>query len=112
MTHSRPLAGARVAVTLDGGKGKTQQLFAGRSDAGGGVDARFALPDWPAGSYKMKVAVRSRAGLEGEVERAVQLRRSGRVLLVTDKPIYQPRQTIHMRALALSSHDLRPVAGS
>ncbi len=109
MTRSRPLAGAKVAISLSGYKSKTKQLFSGRSGKGGSLDARFTLPNWPDGSYQIKVAVQSRSG-EGTVQRAVQLRRGGRVLLTTDKPIYQPRQTINMRALALSSHDLRPLA--
>ena len=31
-------------------------------------------------------------------------------MLVTDKPLYQPGQLIHLRALALQTHDLTPVA--
>ena len=37
--------------------------------------------------------------------------RDYRVLLTTDKPIYQPGQVIHLRALALSAFDLTPAAG-
>ena len=32
--------------------------------------------------------------------------------LVTDKPLYQPGQLMHLRALALQSFDLKPVAGA
>ncbi len=39
------------------------------------------------------------------------LQRDYRVLLTTDKPIYQPGQTIHLRALALSTFDLKPASG-
>ena len=109
MTSSRPLAGAKVAISLSGDKNKNKQLFSGRSDKGGSLDARFSLPNWPDGSYQIKVAVQSRSG-QHTVQRAVQLKRGGRVLLTTDKPIYQPRQTINMRALALGSFDLRPLA--
>ena len=34
------------------------------------------------------------------------------MLLVTDKPLYQPGQLMHLRALALQSFDLKPVAGA
>ena len=37
--------------------------------------------------------------------------RDYRVLLTTDKPIYQPGQVIHLRALALGTFDLTPAAG-
>jgi uncharacterized protein YfaS (alpha-2-macroglobulin family) len=38
----------------------------------------------------------------------ITIARDFRILLTTDKPIYQPGQTIHMRALALSTFDLSP----
>jgi hypothetical protein len=107
MTRSWPLRGAQVTVTLSG-KGKHKQLYSGRSDGHGTANVDFRLPSWKDGSYKMAVLVKSQSGTK-KVERSVQLKRAGRVLLVTDKPIYQPRQTINMRALALGSHDLKPL---
>src|SRR5690606_17483464 len=41
----------------------------------------------------------------------VTLRRDYRILLTTDKPLYQPGQVIHLRALALSAFDLQVAAG-
>jgi hypothetical protein len=108
LTESRPLAGAGITVAL-AGKGKTVQLFSGKSDGSGTAEASFRLPSWPDGSYQMTVKLHASAG-EKTVERQVELKRGGRVLLVTDKPIYQPRQLIHMRALCLSAHDLKPIA--
>src|SRR5262249_8871799 len=35
-----------------------------------------------------------------------------RALLVTDKPLYQPGQVIHIRALSLGAFDLKPIAKS
>ncbi len=37
---------------------------------------------------------------------------SGKVLLTTDKPIYKPGQTIHVRALALKSSENTPLSGA
>ena len=108
ITRSRPLAGARVTIELSD-KHRQTLLFDGRSDGNGAAQAAFTVPRWPAGSYQMEVRVRSAAGAQ-VVRRAVQLKQAGRVLLVTDKPIYQPRQTMHLRALALGTHDLRPLA--
>ncbi len=45
------------------------------------------------------------------VEQPVTIQRDYRLLLSSDKPLYQPGQTIHMRALALSTLDLRPAQG-
>ncbi|HZO12139.1 MAG TPA: MG2 domain-containing protein [Polyangiaceae bacterium] len=43
------------------------------------------------------------------VVRPVKVKRSFKLYVATDKPLYQPGQTIHMRALALDSSDLAPV---
>ena len=108
MVRSRAVPGARVEVLLSG-RGRSTSLFAGRSDTRGSLDASFSVPAWADGSYQMAVKVRSSAGNK-QLSRMVQLKRAGRVLLTTDKPIYQPRQTIHLRVLALNTHDLKPLA--
>ena len=43
--------------------------------------------------------------------RTVNVERSYRVLVTTDKPLYQPGQTIHIRCLALGIDRLRPASG-
>jgi len=55
------------------------------------------------------VETKSKLGSD-RVERPVTLQRDYRVLLTTDKPIYQPGQMIHLRALALSTFDLKPAS--
>ncbi|HUU01897.1 MAG TPA: MG2 domain-containing protein, partial [Myxococcota bacterium] len=108
LLSSRPLAGARVMVSLQAGKRK-RTLFSGKSDSDGVTRARFDVPDWPEGSYQMVVDTRAQAG-SNRVTHAVALKRNGRILLVTDKPIYQPGQLVHMRLLALNAYDLKPLA--
>jgi len=44
------------------------------------------------------------------VEQRVRVRRSWQVMLSTDKPLYQPGQTIHLRSLALRKPASLPVA--
>ncbi len=109
LVDSKPLPMARVRVTLASDKHPAERLFDGRADVLGNLQADFQVPDWPDGSYKMTVSVRSPVG-EGEVSQTVQLKRTGRVLLVTDKPIYQPGQQIQLRALALQAQGLAPMA--
>ena len=46
------------------------------------------------------IETHSRLGTD-RIERPVTMQRDYRVLLTTDKPIYQPGQMIHIRALAL-----------
>ena len=49
---------------------------------------------------------------QDRVEQSVTTLRDYRLLLTSDKPLYQPGQTIHMRALALSTFDLTPARGA
>src|SRR5262249_18069838 len=67
------------------------------------------IPAIPAGQYKMEVATKSGLG-EEKLERDVKVKADPKILLVTDKPLYQPGQVIHLRALSLQSFDLTPVS--
>src|SRR5262249_58569004 len=46
---------------------------------------------------------------EENLQRTVQVKSEAKILLVTDKPLYQPGQLMHLRALALRPFDLKPV---
>ena len=70
----------------------------------------FELPDWDGGRYELRVTARP-AGTTETIVKSVQLRRSWKLMVSTDKPVYQPGQTIHIRALALRQPDLKPVTG-
>src|SRR5262249_33069145 len=48
---------------------------------------------------------------ERVVEQSVQLAETFASYLTTDKPLYQPGQTIHIRALTLQKPELLPAAG-
>jgi alpha-2-macroglobulin family protein/MG2 domain-containing protein/macroglobulin-like protein len=109
LTTSKPVPLARVSVSLVDQKKKEKALFSGRSDLLGISEVGFTVPDWPDGSYEMIVRTRTPFG-KGEIKRSVTLKRSGKILMVTDKPIYQPGQLINMRALLLNSHSLKPLA--
>jgi hypothetical protein len=112
VSQTVPLPGATVSVSLKAKDGKVRPLFEGKAGADGVADAQFKVPaDLPAGSYKMQVVTRSTLG-EEKLERDVGVKDAPRVLLVTDKPLYQPGQLMHIRALALQAFDLSPVANS
>ncbi len=94
-----------VVVTLRG-PGRSQVLAEGATDEHGSCAPRFQLPDWPDGNYTLEV----KAGKE-RVEQSVTLKRAWKLMLSSDKPVYQPGQTIYLRALGLRRPDLKPVAG-
>lgn len=63
------------------------------------------LPDLAAGDYRLKVSAR---GFEETAD--IQVEDGTLVFLETDKPIYKPGQTVHIRVLTLDP-TLRPVTG-
>ena len=105
-----PLPDAEVAVKLrptDGGRAKT--LFKGTTDAVGNVAVTFDVPADVAVDQTLIIETKSSLGSD-KVEKAVTIERDFRILLTTDKPLYQPGQIIHIRALALGTFDMRPAA--
>jgi uncharacterized protein YfaS (alpha-2-macroglobulin family) len=108
--HREPASGASVSLRLTNEEGtQGHVLFEGRTDRAGTVNAAFKLPDLPPGSYVLRAEARHGTQRD-EVSERVQVRRAYQLMLVTDKPMYQPNQTIHMRALVLRRPDMRPVA--
>jgi anti-sigma factor RsiW len=113
MPEGTPVAQAEVTLSLaaEGHSDQAVELFAGRTDASGTLPVSFRVPeDLADGQYTLIVEAHSDLGSD-RLEQAITLRRSYRLLLSTDKPLYQPGQVIHMRVLALSTVDRRPAAG-
>jgi len=105
-----PIEGGRVTVRLSpADKNEYDTLARSRTDALGTTEARFDVPELEPGDYDLLIAGRSAAGSDETVQR-VRLVRRAQILLTTDKPIYQPNQTMHIRALALRQPSLRAVA--
>ena len=95
----------------DKASGKVVRLASFRTALGGTQSLRFHLPDWGDGEYELRVVANVR-GQREEIRRTVKLKRSWKLMLSTDKPVYQPGQTILCRSLALRKPDLKPVAGN
>lgn len=101
---------AQVRLTLAGPKKAASTLWAGRTNAAGTLDASFAAPKVRPGAYTLRVEVDSPAG-DDVVTQPLTLAESVRTLLSSDKPVYQPGQTMHLRALALDGASRQPLAG-
>ncbi len=107
VSETVPLPGASVAVRLRDARGKVTDLYSGKAGGDGVAAIQFAVPEVPTGTYKMEIVTKSDFG-EEKLERDVKVKTAPRVLLVTDKPLYQPGQRMHLRALALGAFDLKP----
>lgn len=105
-----PLANATINVSLQPASGgRAELVYTGQTNASGSADVRFTVPDGTQTNYTLIVETSSALGRD-RLERPVSLERDYRILLSTDKPLYQPGQIIHLRALALSSFDRTPAA--
>jgi uncharacterized protein YfaS (alpha-2-macroglobulin family) len=105
------MAGVPVDLELlDENSGQVVHLAHFLTDHQGNARPRFRLPEWEAGNYQLRVAAHTDDGTE-VLKRPVRLRRAWKLMLSSDKPVYQPGQTIHLRSLALRRPDLRPVTG-
>ena len=81
---------------------KPSLLYSGRLNRRGTLEAQLHFPAGLTGKYEMHYVADTPVG-STEYKQAIQLRDKASILLTTEKPIYQPGQTIHVRALALDS---------
>lgn len=88
-------------------KDKRIELFQGQTTTGGTLPVSFTIPPVPAGSYNIAVSSEL-SGSKQQVTAAIDIQPMYRIFIVTDKPIYQPSQTIHFRAITLSAVDQAP----
>ena len=69
---------------------------------------RFDVPDWDG---PCELIISAKTGWTPEtVRQPVTVRREWKLMLTSDKPVYQPGQEIHLRSLALGRMDLKPAA--
>jgi len=93
------LASGRVEVTL---LGNGTELASAAGNIKGKGTIQFQVPDVEEGEYEISIK-----GEGFEDKAAVSVERSYLIFVETDKPIYKPGQTIHMRAITLDP-DLKP----
>ncbi len=110
-----PASGREEQAGLDGravdvflaGQERNAPLFSGVTDADGLVAVSFETPDAGADPNQALVIRAATDGQATVVTQDIYLGRAYDVLISTDKPVYQPGQVIHLRALALDTLDLR-----
>ena len=89
--------------------GKPRVLFSGRLNRNGTTEAQFRFPAGVIGSYRLRYVADTPIG-STEFTQDVHLEDKVSILLTTEKPLYQPGQTIHVRALALDRADHQAAA--
>ncbi len=103
-----PVPNAAVQMHIVSNGAETE-VFNGKTNAEGTLEASFAVPEKIFGGAELRIRV-SASGLgEDKISQPITIARKARILLTTDKPLYQPGQRIRMRALSLRAGDLSPV---
>ena len=106
----RPVQGAKLVLSLSSKSGVISQLGNFTTDASGSTVEAINIPAVPAGDYEFIVDATSSLGRDHIIKK-VEIQQSVRILLSSDKPIYQPGQTIHVRSLILNARTDKPFAG-
>ena len=106
----RPIQGAKLVLSLSGKTGGVIQLGNFTTDASGSTAEAINIPEIPPGDYEFIVDATSSLGRDHIVKK-VEIQQPARILLSSDKPIYQPGQTIHVRSLILNGRMEKPFAG-
>ena len=79
-----------------------------KTDAKGELAAPLQMPDTSVKNATLKVVVKTESSTD-TIEETIQVVSALRTLLTTDKPLYQPGQTIHIRALSLIQPSMKPL---
>ncbi|UCD91825.1 MAG: hypothetical protein JSV43_06200, partial [Methanobacteriota archaeon] len=90
--EGKPLANQHVTVELKDDEG-IRTVFEGNTDETGTI-----LPDFPLDTDSDEISLVVRTGSE-TIVRDILVDSTARIYLSTDKPVYQPGQTIHIRTL-------------
>jgi hypothetical protein len=98
-----------IALSLTSAKGPPRPLaVAGWEHRGGAALAELTLPEVPDGDYQLHASVQTAVG-PGEVSVPLGLYAPARIHVITDRPLYQPGNTVRFRAVVLRAHDLVPL---
>ncbi len=109
-SDNRPIPGdSSVHVELLVPKEPARSLFDGHVNGRGTLEAQFRFPVL-VGNFQLHYVAETPMG-SSEYTGPVRLENKVSILLTTEKPIYQPGQTIHARALALDRADHHAATG-
>jgi hypothetical protein len=98
-----------IALALTGPKLAARPLEVARwYRSGGTVVGELTLPAIPDGDYQLHARFRTPLG-EAEVTAPLAVYAPARIHVITDRPLYQPGNTVRFRAVALRAHDLTPL---
>jgi len=89
---------------------QTNQVLAGVrwADTSDAARAELVLPQVPDGDYQLRASYDTALG-HGEVALPLALYTPARIHVITDRPLYEPGNTVRFRAVVLRAKDLAPL---
>ena len=102
---SQPVKDVNVSVELklDGGNDGQTLKGSGSTDAAGYALVLLNIPSRVSDHEGDLTVVARRGGFIKEVNKELTLNETSQIMITTDKPIYQPGQSLHVRALVFDS---------
>ena len=101
-TQNEAIAGrSSLRIELEVPGQVRRRLFTGQLNHRSTTEAQFQFPEGVTGNCELRYVVDTALG-STEYKQTVRLQDKVGILLTTEKPIYQPGQAIHVRALALN----------
>lgn len=96
----KPIESGSVHIEIEQPGQNPLMLYAGALNTRGTTRAEFRFPSGLAGTFSLRYLVDTPLGT-ADFTQPIRLEEKASILLTTEKPVYQPGQTIHARALAL-----------
>lgn len=106
-----PIENANILISTTPQSGGKAYIHAEtKSDEQGTASLQFKIPGSLVGQRTVTVRVKSEFG-EDTIESPVEIKSGVKIFLIADKPVYQPGQLMHIRALAAHESTDEPIAG-
>ncbi len=99
-----------IELTLLDAKNTATKLPVTWNGTGADRSAELTLPEVPDGDYKLHAKFVTRIG-PGELDVPLPLYTPARIHVLTDRPLYEPGNTVQFRAVVLKARDLSPIDG-
>lgn len=103
------LLNSNVKIEVENEQGDKVLLYEGETNAEGTPEINFTFPEYLDGEYELIITTTSSKGKD-VLTKPISIERKHKILLSSDKPIYQPSQVIHLRALVTGPSNLKPLS--
>jgi len=106
----KPVKGAEITASLvsEGNQDKVK-LFEDKTDEMGTLSFNYTVPDKAKGNGSIEIKVKSGSSEKTDNITVTIKEKEPKISLSTDKPLYQPGQTVHIKALSLLIPTLEPM---